>query len=297
MTVPKTGVDSLSPRGQSTAETEGTSQKGGEFEAVLEEKADTRAGKKRVAQRRGAGAGTGIRPGSGQDRSDRGRGGDGVGSERTRTPARNAAAQHALKEAEGSGGPGEDAGRGGLAGPAQARLGQTEAATADAASATDATARLERIAQQIVQAAEVRLHGDGTVEARLQLDLGRLGRMHVALERSADGQIRVTLEPTSAEARNLLEKHGQELANRLEARGVNLQELTVQSSGETLLRFQGAREGTETTAARTSAQGSETTLADHAAEPERPPQREHSQEEHERRGRRDPGPDDEEEEG
>jgi flagellar hook-length control protein FliK len=181
--------------------------------------------------------------------------------------------------------------------PAHSRWAPAPPAVADSTPAVDATARIERIAEQILQAAEVRLHADGAVEARLQLDLGRLGRMHVALERTPEGQIRVALEPTTAEARDLLQAHGKELANRLEARGLRLQALTVESSGETVLHLEGAeRETKETVATRSAVPASESARAEPAAGPEPPPQKERFDEEHERRDRREPGSTGEEEE-
>jgi flagellar hook-length control protein FliK len=211
------------------------------------------------------------------------------------TGAREAAAEHALKNLDAD--PTTRTARrdtdtlGGeeLVRPAHARwtpATPAAPATIDAAPGADPSARIERIAEQILLAAEVRLHGDGAVEARLQLDLGRLGRMNVALERTAEGQIRVALEPTSAEARDLLQARGQDLAHRLEARGLKLQELTVKSSGETVLQIEGGgREATETAASRPAVPASDSIPTEPAAGRE-PGQRERSDEEHERRDRR-----------
>jgi hypothetical protein len=287
MTVPKTSVDGHAPRGQPTTEAEGTSPKDGEFDAVLGEKADRRPGKKGAGRGEAGRAEGGARAGSGRGRSGGGEGGATAapGSESQRIPAREAAAQHALREAEadGTARDGAHGPSGDLTRPVHARWAPS---AADAAGATDAAARVERIADQILLAAEVRLRGDGAVEARLQLDLGRLGRMNVALERTAEGQIRVALEPTSAEGRDLLQARGQELAHRLEARGLKLQALTVESAGETMLRIEGGREGTETASTRSPSPGPDSAPADRAAEPELPPQRERSDEDGERRGRR-----------
>jgi hypothetical protein len=303
MTVPKTTVDGLTPRGQPTAETEGLSPKGGEFEAVLEKKAGKRRPGKGGRPASGEGPTRAMERGAGPGRTEGralgGRAGDAAGT--TPAGAREAAAEHALKEAEselstrtatreGAGAPAGDLARPGPAGGAPT-------APTDAARASEATARIERIAEQIVQAAEVRLHADGAVEARLQLDLGRLGRMNVALERTAEGQIRVALEPTSAEGRDVLQARGQELASRLEARGLKLHSLTVELSGETLLRVEGAgKEAAETAAARPAVPASESAPAERATGSELPAQKERSNEEHERRGRREPEPTGEEEE-
>jgi flagellar hook-length control protein FliK len=288
MTVPKTNVGGVTPPTQPKAETEATSAKGGEFDAVLDEK-DVKGSARKKGARLGPVGTEGRRSTDGQgrteDRASRGR----TGAPETGRPeprAREAAAEQALRDAdlmargaprEGAGAPAGTFARPGSAGGAMG---------ADAAGATDAAARVERIAEQILLAAEVRLHGDGAVEARLQLDLGRLGRLHVALERTAEGQIRVALEPMSAEARDLLQARGQDLAHRLEARGLKLQELTVKSSGETVLHVEGAgKETTETVAARPAAPSSESVSAEPAAGRE-PAQEERFDEEHERRDRR-----------
>jgi hypothetical protein len=108
----------------------------------------------------------------------------------------------------------------------------------------------------------------------------------VALERSADGRIRVALEPTSAEGRELLRARGPELAHRLETRGLKLRALTVESSGETVLQIEGAgKEAAETAASRPAVPASDPTPAEPGAGREAP-QRERSDEDHEHRGRR-----------
>jgi hypothetical protein len=324
MTVPKTTVGGPTPAGPPAADAEGTPAKGGEFDALLEEKEGGRPVKGRAGRPGGlVGAEGGARPttgaGSARGRSDRGttgRGGAGSagtsGAEGQGLPAREAAARHALRNAEPEAtAPARTAGDGddrtadltrpahaGWTPPATDAAGPTPAAGAgEAAGASDVAARVERIAEQILQAAEVRLHADGAVEARLQLDLGRLGRLHVALERTAEGRIRVALEPTTAEARDLCRAHGRELADRLEARGLNVQELTVESAGETVLRIERARESTDAAAARPTTTAPETATADRTAGQEPPPQREHSGEDREGgRHRREHEPSAEEEE-
>jgi hypothetical protein len=318
MTVPKTTVGGPTPAGQPTADAEGPPAKGGEFDALLEEKEAGRSVKRRKGRAGGpAGAEAGTPPtgerSSGRGRSGRGapgRPGAGSASGAERLPAREAAARHALRDVEQEAAAPARTGRDGddrsadLTRPAHARwtppatdaAGASPAAGAgEAAGASDVAARVERIAEQILQAAEVHLHADGAVEARLQLDLGRLGRLHVALKRTAEGRIRVALEPTTAEARDLCRAHGRELAERLEARGLNVQELTVESAGETVLRIQSAQESTET--ARPTATASETATADRTAGQEPPPQRERSGEDREGgRNRREHEPRAEEEE-
>jgi hypothetical protein len=161
----------------------------------------------------------------------------------------------------------------------------------------DRAARVEQIAEQLVRAAEVRLHSDGAVEARLQLDLGRLGRLNVTLERTAEGRIRVSLEPTTVEARRLIQSEGEGLARRLESRGLHLQELTVRSSEETFLRVEGGREPREAATTRSttpSPEGPAATRLDGREPP--PPRRDDPQGNRERRHRQGADTDEEQEE-
>jgi hypothetical protein len=323
MTVPKT--TGLTPHEPPIAKTEDVSPQGGEFEAVLEEKeGKSLPGKKGGRRPAPAGGAQTIRPtdpttgrgrlvSEGRGRAPGGAAGTGrpeTGSPETGSPgtgfpeaeAREAAAEHALKDWDAdpttrTARRGADTPGGELATPVPTHGSPVALATVDAPAGAEPAARIERIAEQILLAAEVRLHRDGAVEARLQLDLGRLGRMHVALERTAEGQIRVALEPTSAEARDLLQAHGKQLATRLEARGLKLQALTVESSGETVLRIEGTgKETNETTNARAAGPASDSVPADPAAGQEAP-RGEPFDQEHERRDRRErhePEPEEEE---
>jgi hypothetical protein len=171
-----------------------------------------------------------------------------------------------------------------------------EAAALSSGSPAERAARVEQIAEQIVRAAEVRLHANGAVEARLQLDLGRLGRLDVALERTTEGRIRVTLEPTTADARRLLQSEGGGLARRLENRGLQLQELTVRTSEATLLRVEGSREGRETADARPTAPSAERPATPRLEGHDTPPpRRDDSEGDRERRHRQEAEPDEEQE--
>jgi hypothetical protein len=103
--------------------------------------------------------------------------------------------------------------------------------------AADAVARVERIAEQIVRGVEVRLGPAGSAEVRLQLDLGGLGQVKVDLVRDAEGKVAVRFDAAGAEASRLLADHGQELAGRLEARGIALREVAMTSPDGSLVRI------------------------------------------------------------
>jgi hypothetical protein len=102
-------------------------------------------------------------------------------------------------------------------------------------------ATIERLAAEIVRAAEVRLGPRGTAEARLELSLGELGSLRVALERDAEGSLAVRFEEAGARAAELLRAHAAELAERLDARGLHLREITVASADEPAFRFEPPR--------------------------------------------------------
>jgi len=311
MRVPKaTDTESLTPKGQDAVDP--ALPQRGEFDAVLADKKARHPGAKPTESgspasgRPGSGASTGGRGGVGAPGRprpeggplERGRppgpglpGGGAEGTAQTRAEAREAAAREALSEADPEAGGamrGDTTLAGNLVAPHHARwepagsAGVDAANVADAVRTADVAARVERIAELIVRAAEVRLHSDGSAEARLQLDLGHLGRMDVALARTAEGRIHVTLSPASAEGASLLQARGQELAQRLEARGLNLQELRVESSGETVLRVQGAEAAEKPTVV------AETTRAQAEAGETAPRQQQRHDDEGERRGRREP---------
>jgi hypothetical protein len=99
----------------------------------------------------------------------------------------------------------------------------------------EAVARIERIVEQIVRAAELRLGPGGTAEARLDLDLGALGPLRVHLGRDAEGAIAVRFEGAGAEAARMLADRGSELVARLEERGLVLSALTVTAADGSVL--------------------------------------------------------------
>jgi len=110
-------------------------------------------------------------------------------------------------------------------------------AASSGARAAEAVARIERIAEQIVRAAEVRLGPGGTAAARLELDLGGLGQLRVALDRNAEGAIAVRFDGAGPEAARLLVDHGAELVARLEARGLALREVALTNAEGLVVRL------------------------------------------------------------
>jgi hypothetical protein len=110
-------------------------------------------------------------------------------------------------------------------------------ALVESSRAADAVARVERIAEQIVRAVEVRLGPGGTAEARLELDLGGLGQLRVALHRDAEGTLAVRFDAAGPEASRLLVEQGQDLVARLEARGLALREVSLAGADGSLVRL------------------------------------------------------------
>jgi hypothetical protein len=133
---------------------------------------------------------------------------------------------------------------GDVAVPSGVRGGLVAAETTRAADAVARIERVERIAEQILRAAEVRLGPGGIAEARLELDLGSLGQMRVALDRNAEGALAVRFEGAGPEAARLLVDHGAELVARLEARGLALREVALVNPDGTTVRVGPAAEPT-----------------------------------------------------
>ena len=103
--------------------------------------------------------------------------------------------------------------------------------------AADAVARVERIAEQIVRAVEVRLGPAGSAEVRLDLDLGGLGQVRVALHRDAEGTLAVRFDAAGPEASRLLVDQGGDLVARLEAKGLALREVVMTGADGSLVRI------------------------------------------------------------
>ncbi len=103
--------------------------------------------------------------------------------------------------------------------------------------ASEAVARVEEIARRIVEAIELRLEPRGAAEVRIELNLGRLGSLHVAVARSEEGRLRASFEASGEGAAELVRARVEDLRGALEGRGISLHEVTVRgpsSSSEPL---------------------------------------------------------------
>jgi hypothetical protein len=108
---------------------------------------------------------------------------------------------------------------------------------AEGSRAAEAVARVERIAEQIVRAVEVRLGPGGAAEVRLELDLGGLGQLRVGLHRDAAGALAVRFDAAGPEASRLLVEQGDNLVARLESRGLALREVVMTSADGSVVRI------------------------------------------------------------
>jgi hypothetical protein len=124
--------------------------------------------------------------------------------------------------------------------PLQARLQAVEIETAHALQAADRAAEIQQIVDRLVEAVQVKLLPGGAAEARLELDMGTLGKMSVTLHRTEEGNIRVGFETATAQAAEMLKTHASELGTRLEARGIALQEITVAGADQPAFRLEGS---------------------------------------------------------
>lgn len=113
--------------------------------------------------------------------------------------------------------------------------------------ASEAVARVEEIARRIVEAIELRLEPRGAAEVRLELNLGRLGSLHVAVARSEEGRLRASFEASGESAAELVRARVEDLRGALEARGLSLHEVTVRgpASSSEPLPVAAARSGEE----------------------------------------------------
>ena len=87
---------------------------------------------------------------------------------------------------------------------------------------------IEQIAQKIVTALQVKTRADVT-EMQLSIDMGRLGQLQVNLIRSADGKLNIALQTEHIQAREALAGQADGLLQRLEARGLEVQNLRIQT--------------------------------------------------------------------
>ena len=198
-------------------ENRGTEPKRGEFDRMLDSRKDARS---EVRTERSPGRGEGGRE------AEPGNGGSPSGQDSPAEPVLRAL-------------PGDVA----MATPI--RWEPAPAPTSPSVRSAEMVARLEQIAQQIVQSAEVRLGAHGAAEARLELNLGSLGGVSVSLARGEDGALRVAFQNATAEAATTLQTHASELLGRLEARGLVVQEITVQGADRPDFRLAPSAPSTE----------------------------------------------------
>ena len=234
--VAKTGPASAPTPGAGRPDTGEHAPKAGEFEAVLRNK-DHGAGR----------ADSPARDGRAEGRTPDGRTADGRASEGRpgeRASADAADGRQARGPRDGAEAPPAEPERGDAAGwralPGDVAVPTRPGAAppvADASRAADAVARVERIAEQIVRAIEVRLGPGGSAEVRLELDLGGLGGLRVALHRDAAGTLAVRFDAASPEASRLLVDRGGDLVARLEARGLALREVVLTGADGSLVRL------------------------------------------------------------
>ncbi len=166
------------------------------------------------------------------------------------------------------------------------RIDPGASAVVESSRAADAVARVERIAEQIVRTVEVRLGPGGTAEVRLELDLGGLGPLRVALGRDAEGMVAVRFDGAGPEAARLLVDHGSELVAKLEARGLALREVVLTGADGSLVRLGSPAEPTPADLA---------SRLPNDATRDRDEASHHHPEDERRRGRREPTPVEEEE--
>lgn|GEM_PF-3592142 len=102
----------------------------------------------------------------------------------------------------------------------------------------EAAALIQQIVDRIVDTVQVRIYAGGATEVHMELNMGRLGPMMVELHRTPEGQLRIDFQATTAEAQQLLRGHVSELADRLEARGLALQEVTVRMPDQPEFRWE-----------------------------------------------------------
>jgi hypothetical protein len=102
----------------------------------------------------------------------------------------------------------------------------------------EAAALIQQIVDRIVDTVQVRMYAGGATEVHMELNMGRLGPMAVELHRTPEGQLRIDFQATTAEAQQLLRGHVSELADRLEARGLALQEVTVRMPDQPEFRWE-----------------------------------------------------------
>ncbi len=97
---------------------------------------------------------------------------------------------------------------------------------------------IHAIADRIVDAVQIRMQPGGATDVHLELNMANLGNMTVELHRTSDGQIKIDFQAVTAAAQDLLKSHVSELADRLNARGVVLKEISVQTLDHSAFKFE-----------------------------------------------------------
>lgn len=111
------------------------------------------------------------------------------------------------------------------------------AAAPEVGGGAEAAARIEEIASRIVAALEVATGPRGAAEVRLELSLGAIGHLRVAVTKGEDGQVRLGIESPSERAALLVRSRIGDLQSALETRGISLQETTVRGPEGPAFRY------------------------------------------------------------
>lgn len=88
---------------------------------------------------------------------------------------------------------------------------------------------IQQIAQKIVQAIQTKIRPD-QMDLKMNLDMGKLGQLQVQLTRGADGKMQIQLQAESLSTQEFLANHAGELLQRLEAKGLDVQNLRIQTA-------------------------------------------------------------------
>lgn len=109
------------------------------------------------------------------------------------------------------------------------RMQKLDTAPIASAQSAESIALVQRIADQIVQAVQIKMHAGGQTDVKIELNLGKLGNVSVDLQRTAEGQIRIAFQAATSDAGQMLTSNLSDLTSRLEARGVDLAHIAVNS--------------------------------------------------------------------
>jgi len=214
----------------------------GEFEKLIEQKSATQEG----SRLRGAGS----------ERTTRGRDGEGIQKFETARGTEHGV-QLLHEQRDSRGGEGSHDGGSGESGRDDSSSSQRRMMAGDVSigvpqfqapfelrpvetvqSPQPVSATIQTIADQIVDAAQIRMQPGGATEVRLELNMGSLGNMSVELHRTADGQLKIDFQAVTAAAQDMLRSNMSDLTSRLEAKGLNLKEINLQTLDQTPLKWE-----------------------------------------------------------